>query len=345
MPPRPTVIIYRLGSLGDTIVALPCFHAIKAAFPTHRRVVLTNFPVSSKAAPLQEILQPGGFIDDVIAYHVGVRRLAELARIRRELKASGADTLIFLGGGRGLWRVYRDCLFFRLCGFKHIIGAPWTPDLEYARLRADEREEPEAERLARCLSTLGPIDLDDPAVWDLNLSQAELQEAERFLGGLAPKPFIAINTGGKIADKDWGEENWFALLQSLTAALPGVGLVSIGAAEDEARADRLRQAWQGPILSGCGRLSARQSAAVLAKACLFVGHDSGPLHLASAVATPTVSLFGSLNRPGRWHPYGRGHVVLHDVRGVGFSTPQAVHAAVVATLESTRPSVLGRGGF
>ena len=46
------VLIYRLGSLGDTVVALPSLHLIARAFPDAERRVLTNFPVSGKEAPI-----------------------------------------------------------------------------------------------------------------------------------------------------------------------------------------------------------------------------------------------------------------------------------------------------
>ena len=51
-----TVLIFRLGSLGDTVVALPCFHKIAKSFPEARRIVLTNVPVASNAAPLLQVL-------------------------------------------------------------------------------------------------------------------------------------------------------------------------------------------------------------------------------------------------------------------------------------------------
>jgi heptosyltransferase-3 len=48
--PRDAVLIFRLGSIGDTVVALPCFHAIERAFPGHRRVLLTNSLTSVRAS-------------------------------------------------------------------------------------------------------------------------------------------------------------------------------------------------------------------------------------------------------------------------------------------------------
>jgi hypothetical protein len=62
------VLVYRLGSLGDTVVALPCFHLIKRRFPDAKITLLTNRPVASAAAPAESILGRGYFFDDVLEY-------------------------------------------------------------------------------------------------------------------------------------------------------------------------------------------------------------------------------------------------------------------------------------
>src|SRR5580698_6698313 len=103
-----TIVIFRLGSLGDTVNCLPCFHQIARAFPDARRVLLTNIPVSSIAAPAESILRDGGFIHDVVRYTVGERDLRALATLRRTLKALNAHTLIFLTEGRSLSANWRD---------------------------------------------------------------------------------------------------------------------------------------------------------------------------------------------------------------------------------------------
>jgi heptosyltransferase-3 len=329
----PSVVIYRLGSLGDTIVALPCFHAIKAAFPDHQRIVLTNFPVSQKAAPLQDILQNGGLIHGAIAYPVGTRRLSDLLGVRRALRRTGADTLIYLGGGGGLKRTFRDKVFFGLCGIRRIIGAPAKVEDDYGRVTASGEREPEAERLARCLEALGPIELDDRRNWDLELTPGEHDAAEHALAGLEAGRFIAVNTGGKAAQKDWGEGNWTRLLQLLRLEAGDRGLVFVGAAEDDARAQQLGLAWGGPFLSVCGALNPRQSAAVLARADVCIGHDSGPLHLAACMQTPTVGLFGDFNTARKWHPYGAANRVIHDMRGMAAIAPARVMEAVRLALQ------------
>lgn len=316
MNTRPSVLIYRLGSLGDTIVALPIFNAILRRFPDHERIALTNFPISSKAAPLEDILGPGGFIHRAICYPLNTRSPRELWRVRREIRASGAKTLIYIGGGRGVLKAHRDVLFFRACGLRTIIGAPTSKALDKGRQEPDTGQlEHEARRLVHCLPQLGPFDLEDHASWDLRLTKAEQETALRALHPLGGAPFIAVNMGGKVEEKDWGEGNWIALLRKLSGEI-SASLVFVGGAEDFERAGRAVAAWAHPSLNLCGNLAPRESAAVVARASLFVGHDSGPLHLAWSAGVRCVCMYGSLNRPRQWHPLGRGHTVFHDLAGV-----------------------------
>lgn len=332
-----TVVIFRLGSIGDTVNCLPCFHQIGRAFPTARRVLLTNWPVSSIAAPAESILRGGGFVHEVVRYTVGERDGRKLWALRRTLRALGGDTLIYLTEGRSLAANWRDWMFFRLCGFTRIVGAPLTADLAHGRRDPRTGEvEREVERLARCLAALGPLDLNGAANRDLNLTPQEKAVGLATLSPLAGAPFIAINTGGKVKVKDWGEPNWTALLGRLSAALPGCALVFVGAAEDSERASRLARAWAGPSLDLCGRLSPRESAAVLEHGRLFIGHDSGPLHLAAASGLACVAMFGDHNAPKKWHPLGDRHRIIHDMRGVMAITPDRVFDAAQDALSQAQ---------
>src|SRR5205085_2524024 len=69
------------------------------------------------------------------------------------------------------------------------------------------------------------------------------------------------------------------------------------------------RAW-GTGTSAAGLLDVRTAAAVLARCRLFVGNDTGTLHLAAAAGTPCVGVFAAQDWPGRWQPYGLGHTVL-----------------------------------
>jgi ADP-heptose:LPS heptosyltransferase len=328
------IVIYRLGSLGDTVVALPCFHKVAQTWPDAERIVLTNFPVSSKAAPLEVILREGGLIHSAIAYPVGTRSIAALLRLAGQLRGLNADVLVYLTPARGLLTAVRDWMFFKFCGFRHIVGAPLSEDLQKCREIAPAAagqpriEERECERLARCLARLGPIDLSDPEMWELHLSKRELAVGDEVLGPLGASPYLAINMGGKAKEKDWGLGNWRMLLETLSEHYPGDGLLIIGAAEDSQRAQDIAVHWHGPVVDACGRLSPRESAAAMRHAEAFIGHDSGPLHLAAAAGVRCVGLFGDINQPQRWHPPGSRHRIIHRMSGLQSITVTEVVSAV-----------------
>jgi lipopolysaccharide heptosyltransferase III len=319
------VFIYRHGSLGDTVVALPCFHLIERSFPGAERIVLTNIPLSSKAAPLEVILKEGGFIHGSIELPPRLRDPVALARLALKLRRLDPGVLVYLAQGKSGVATRRDLAYFRLCGFRTIIGAPRTADLQTNRVTEDGRLERESQRLARTLVELGTIDLRDPSWWDLRLTAEERATARAALGALATQPSIAVNTGGKTAEKDWGEPNWAALLDGLAEELAGWGVVFVGSQEDHDRAERLGAGWKtGPVVNLCGRLTPRESGAALDQVGLFIGHDSGPLHLASAMGTPSIGLFGSFNQPEIWHPSGQRTRIIHRTEGLATITPAEV---------------------
>lgn len=309
------IAIYRPGSLGDTVVALPCFHLISQSFPDARRVVITNRPVSSKAPSLSSILSRSGLIDDVIEFPHQLRNLRDRVALVRRLRSLDASTLVYLGFSDGLVRAWRDYLFFRLAGFKIVIGVPIRRDLERRRLPATGEFEREAERLARCLSGLGQVDLHDQHWWNLRLQPDERQRATEAVSPLNGASFISVNMGGKLQNKDWGEANWSDLLRGVTEITP-MAIAFVGSAEDTDRAERIRRRLSTCTINLCGALSPRETAAVLERSALFVGHDSGPLHLAAAMGTRTIGLFGESAPPAIWHPIGSQHCAIHDMRGV-----------------------------
>ena len=322
------IIVFRIGSIGDTVVALPCFHQIARSFPHSRRILLTNVAASQKAAPTETVVAESGLIDGVIHLPASPRTLRGLCSLREQIRATGASTLIYVAD-RGILSTLRDVAFFRWCGIRRTIGAPIARDLRRPRTdRATGCVEFEAARLARCLAPLGRIDLDNPGVWDLRLRPSEIESAESWLTPVRARGFIAINVGGKVARKDWGDDNWTALLRLMAVRHADLALVFFGSADEFERAGKLAAAWPSLALNLCGRLAPRESAAAMRNAWFFVGHDSGPLHLAAAVGVPCVGIYGDFNEPKWWHPFGDHHRIIHDMRGVRSITAETVYAAV-----------------
>ena len=295
------ILVYRLGSLGDTVIALPCFHLIRKMYPQGKIIILTNEPVSGKAAPALAILENSGLCDGAASYPVGTRNFSELKQVRQTIRQIQPDVLINLAAGRGLLKSVRDYLFFRSCGIKNIIGTPWGHrDLQVGQT-SDGQFEPESQRLALRLAYLGTVDLSNRRFWDLKLTQEERSQAAEILP-LNAQNFVAVSVGTKVPVKDWGEDNWEKLLVLLSAKLPDTTLVFLGAADESERSEKLSRVWAGHYLNFCGKISPRVSAAILERCRLFIGHDSGPAHLAGAAGTPTVGLFSWFNPPGQWFP-------------------------------------------
>jgi heptosyltransferase III len=322
------VLIYRLGSLGDTLIALPALHLVARAFPNAERRMLTNFPVSVKAPPAAAILENSNLVHGYFRYSTGTRSPRELLSLWWQLRRWRPEVLVYMGAARGAESARRDARFFRLCGISCLIGVPITEDMQQNRFdESGQFLEPEGARLVRNLADLGDVDLDAPASWDLLLTDKEHARAKEVLVPAANRPIIAVSVGTKVQSKDWGRDNWRVLLHQIAKLYPDNALALCGAPEENAASEFAADGWREnsscPVINLCGLLTPRESAAVFAQAGLFIGHDSGPMHLAAAVQTPCVAIFAARNKPRVWFPYGKQHRVLYhqtDCWGCGLET-------------------------
>lgn len=319
------ILIYRLGSLGDTVVALPSLHLVARAFPDAERRVLTNFPMSGKEAPLEAVVGASGLVHGFFRYPIGSRNPSELWSLRQEIGRWSPDVLVYLAEARGRLKAYRDASFFRICGIRNLIGVPYSKDMqELRKLDVEVRFESEAHRLLRCINELGNVNLGDSGSWDLSLNEAEELAARELLWEEMPL-FIAASVGTKVGVKDWGENKWSSLLSRVSSRYPELGLVLVGASDERDRSDLVSDNWNGPKQNLCGLTPPRISAAVLKRSVLFVGHDSGPMHLAAAIGVSCVAIFSARNKPGEWFPAGtRHHVIYHQTDCYGCGLNQCI---------------------
>ncbi len=305
------VLIYRLGSLGDTVVALPALHLVERAFPEAKRVLLTNMPTHSNAPAAFAVLKDSGLVEGYMDYPWKTRSFRDLARLWWKIVRFRPQVVVYLMGLRNTEK--RDWWFFRLCGVRRMVGFPkgdMGDSLYDAETGLWERE---AARLLRCVHELGTVEIDDLANWDLRLTPDEEKTASDLLKSFAGRPLIACGPGTKMQAKDWGQDNWRKLLGRLSSEMPEHGLVLVGAKEDAAMTEYAAAEWRGPVANLCG-LPPRETAAVLRRTELFLGPDSGQMHLAAAYGVPCAIVFSSRIRRGTWFPAGRGHeVVYHKV--------------------------------
>jgi heptosyltransferase-3 len=309
----PSVLVYRLGSLGDTVVALPAFHAVRRAFRDSRITLLTNTPVNAKAAPAMQVLGPHYFVDETVDYPLHTRSPIVLCNLIREIRARRVDTVVNLAAFRSLIRTKRDALFFRAAGVRRLVGFRLGPkDTQGWRQPGSGETEWEALRIARRVSEIGHVDLEDNANWDLLLTKEEDAAASVLLDGVPDtSKILAISLGTKVPAKDWGGQNWRNLVARLSSRMQGWTAVFSGSSDESSISAKCAQEWQGKSINICGKATPRESAAIYKRSRLFIGHDSGPMHMAACVGTPCVAIFSARHFPRQWFPRGRHNRIIY----------------------------------
>jgi heptosyltransferase II len=269
-----TRLVVQTAFLGDVVLTTPLLEALAAR---HGPVDVVTTPA---AAPLVDTLAA---VRRVIAYdkHGADRGIAALLRLARRLRAARYDAAYLPH------RSLRTAALAWLARIPTRIGFQDGWPLLYTEARPRPAAAHEADRLLVLADDAAP----GPRL-ALETTAADRAAAERFLAaaGIAA-PFVALAPGAI-----WGTKRWpyYAALAERLAARAAV--VIVGGPEDAPLAAEILAAVRrsgGRAASGCGTLTLRQAAAVLGRAALLVTNDSAPLHLAQAVATPTVAIFGS----------------------------------------------------
>lgn len=308
------VVVYRVGSLGDTLIVLPAFHLARKAFPQAHITLLTSFPINAKAAPMESILQNTGLYDDTLRYPTSLRSIRELWTLRKKLRAGRYEALVYLAKPKGgILASIRDWIFFRACGIRTLSGIPFRKEtLECLPIPGTELFTSETVRTLDAVRSLGEVNVKEERWWDMRLTAEEISEADRLLADHGiDAPFLAASVGTKIPAKDWEEQNWAELTRRLASQYPQMPLVLFGVSEEQERSQRLAALWHGATANLCGVMSPRVSAAVLRRAAVMVCHDSGPMHLAATMGVPCVAIFSARARPGEWYPRGENHAIFY----------------------------------
>ncbi len=299
---RRKVLVFQIGSLGDTVIAMPAYREIARRCPDAERYLLTNFPIGAKMVQAEALLRPCGLVDGSVEYPMPLRGWKNILRLYRQLRSLRIDALFYLTPEKRLVNLVRHYAFFRLCGIRKVHAVPWTRDLRYPRpIAGSELWESEASRLLRNVRPGRQPGPPDPADRSLNLTDQECKAADDLLAGMPGGRFLVVSVGGKVPINNWGDGNWAALLKDLSSTDPDLGIVFVGSKDERERNDRLACAWSGPKLNSCGLLTPRETAALTRRAVAFLGHDTGTLHLAAAANTRVLGIYSARNVPGKWY--------------------------------------------
>jgi lipopolysaccharide heptosyltransferase II len=289
------ILLVRLRLIGDVVFTTPAIRALRRHFPDARLTYL----VEEAAAP---VVRGNPHLDDVIAIRRtrGLARVREDFRIGRMLRARRFDMVIdFHGGPRGSWLTWLTGAPRRV-GYA-VAGRSWMYTTAVARPR-ELRRRHSVENQWDLLAALGlpapdrardPLEMVEDAEAragiDRRLAAAGLSEGE---------PIVVMHVSAGNPFRRWPVESFAAVAAGLVHRDPARAVVlTSGPSERHAalvagELARRQLGTAGTRILQIGEVSLTELRAMVGRAALYIGGDSGPLHVAGTTATPVVGLFG-----------------------------------------------------
>lgn len=312
------VLVFRIGSLGDILIAMPAFWRLRQAFPEANLTLLSGRSADDpKRVAAESILPPEGLFDDYLTYPDGAS-MADAVRMLRKVRKGKYDLLVYLmPRTRSSTSILRDRIALRAAGIKQIAG---IRHLSRNRLPLNAKfpaaaVDRESDFLWDCLSSDEIEGSDWPRRVDIGLGEDERKAASEFIsaeldGSHQGKRFIAVAPGSKWQSKIWPSERFVKVLRELRRDCPLVPIIFGDRFDFSIGEQILRESGGG--INTAGRLSVRVSAAAMELCDFYLGNDTGAMHLAAAAGKPCVAIFAAIDWPGRWLPVGGGHRILRE---------------------------------
>lgn len=304
------ILIIQLGDIGDVVWTTPTLWAVKGAYPDAQVSILVKEGYGA-------LLEEDPSLDKVFeirGYEGGLlRKGREQIRFLRVLRREGFSLVIDLrAGDRGAIIAYltgapmrvsllyrKGVPFWRNRLFTHLIDPPVL----------NKKIRGAAEQSLRIVRGLGIESREPtPRLWvseDVNMRVQEVLQNEKMaeLGY-----WITLNPFARWGYKEWSLERWPEIIDWLWDKYQ-MATVIIGASEEKERARALVKKCRGVVFNLAGKTSLRELPGLLRLSFLHIGVDSAAPHIAAAVGTPTITIYGPSDWFD-WAPVGDRHKVV-----------------------------------
>jgi len=304
--PRRAAVLRALPGLGDFLCLVPALRALRAALPPHRtQLLLIGLPAN---APL--VRRFGHYLDGLLEFpgFPGIPEASlDLGRFGRRLLALQRlhlDVVLQMHGHGGIMNVFDGLVGASLTAGYYLAGN-YCPDPE-TFLPYDETES-EVRRWLRLLEALGIPSQGE--YLEFPLEAGDQEELAALLRGrdLGEGTFVCIHPGARGPARRWDPAHFAAVADALVPL--GLDVVLTGTPDEKPLVRAVAGAMRAPVLLDlAGRTSLGSLAALLARARLVICNDTGVSHLAAALGTPSVVVFGDprvASDPRRWAPLDR----------------------------------------
>ncbi len=304
------IVIMRTDRIGEVLLSTVAVDALRRAFPGAR----ISFVTSEYSRP---VVEGRDDIDEVVTVDTMTRggTLVRAVRLASTLKEKKFDAAIVLNPHK----VLHMAAFLAGIGVRLGYDRKWGCLLN--RKMRDLRSEGRKHEIEYTMDLLRLLGVEGEAFGPrLPVDEAARERVREFLSrrGIAPDTrVIVVHPGSSNPAKIWPSGRYALLIRRIRMEL-GFLVCVLGVKEERSLANRIVQEAGADVLNLAGEFDLKEVSALLERACLFIGNDTGPMHMAAALGVPVVAIF-SRNIPGvspaRWRPWGEGHVVFHETPG------------------------------
>jgi len=298
MPDHRHILFIKPSSLGDIVHAMPAFSAIRRAYPKARLTWL----VKREWAGLVERIDGVDRVWPVESTLKGWLSQVSLLRAER------FDLVVDLQG------LFRSAAIGWLSGSPLLVGftngregSPWFYS---RRVPVPQSEMHAVDRYLLVAKAVGAVESGTPE-FRFRIPQTDHDEVDRLLSrsGVTPgMSWVAMNVSARWPTKRWPAASFAEVADRLQQEGYGA-VVMIGGPDERVDVAAVRAEMKTPAIDLAGATTVELLPALLSKASLLITNDSGPMHIAAAVGTSVVALFGPTSAV-RTGPYGVGHDVL-----------------------------------
>lgn len=291
-------LIVSTTGIGDTLWGTPAIRALKEAYPDSYIGLLTT-------ATGCELLKGNPYIDRFFIFKRGLRVLTLLKLLKELRQERFGVAFIFHASDRIIWP-----LVF-LTGTPQIIGiVGQSKGLDFILTKAIEQDNVHGvDMRLRLVGEAGASRKNESAP-ALYLSEAETIDASKFLETLGFDEnftIIGFHPGAQKPFKCWPAERFIETGRRLVKDI-GCKVIITGDRNEKGLCEYIASQIPGAV-SVAGKANLRETAAIIEKMHLFITNDTGPMHMAFALGTPTVAIFCPTN-PGLCGPYNAKDVVI-----------------------------------
>ncbi|MDQ3303993.1 MAG: glycosyltransferase family 9 protein [Actinomycetota bacterium] len=332
----PKIAVFRGLYLGDLIAATPALRALRHGYPG-AEITLVSLPWATALAP-----HLSGLVDRLLPYPGapgldGEGSEEDLRKFLFRMRAERFDLAINMHGrGPESTRLVARFGAHVTAGF---VGGAEDGISDLGITVPWDAETHESRKLLLLAEKAGgvPTGAASGAEPELHVYEEDYRRASMLLPIGLRKPVAIVHPGASVPEKRWPDEDFGRVAESLVRR--GYAVAVTGSTGEKELTRRVSEAAPGSVdLGGTTELSTL--IALVARASILVSNDTGPAHLAYALKTPSVTLFGPSTDAGRWGPLDRErHAVLRDDPISNVSAVDALQSIEALTAERERVGV------